>query len=62
MNYRLQFSDLRAVVYDFAVSGNERLIRSARRNGHDPYVYLKDLFIRLPIHRADNIAELLAHH
>ncbi|EDT37526.1 IS66 family transposase [Burkholderia ambifaria] len=35
------------------------LIRSAQLNGHDPYVYLKDVLDRLPTHRADDIAALL---
>jgi hypothetical protein len=38
------------------------LIRSAQFNGHDPYVYLKDVLTRLPTHRADHIAQLLPHH
>jgi hypothetical protein len=37
------------------------LIRSAQLNGHDPYVYLKDVFTRLPTHRDDDIAALLPH-
>jgi hypothetical protein len=37
------------------------LIRSAQLNGHDPYVYLKDVLNRLPTHRADEIAQLLPH-
>ncbi|WP_323073268.1 IS66 family transposase [Mycetohabitans endofungorum] len=37
------------------------LIRSAQLNGHDPYVYLKDVLNRLPTHRADDIASLLPH-
>ncbi|TCW78862.1 IS66 family transposase [Burkholderia sp. SRS-46] len=37
------------------------LIRSAQLNGHDPYVYLKDVLTRLPTHRADDIASLLPH-
>lgn len=37
------------------------LIRSAQLNGHDPYVYLKDVLDRLPTHRADDIAALLPH-
>ena len=32
------------------------LIRSALLNGHDPYVYLKDVLNRFPTHRADDIA------
>lgn len=38
------------------------LIRSAQLNGHDPYVYLKDVLTRLPTHKARNIAQLLPHH
>lgn len=30
------------------------LIRSAQLNGHDPYVYLKDVLDRLPTHCADD--------
>ncbi len=37
------------------------LIRSAKLNGHDPYVYLKDVLARLPIQRASQIGELLPH-
>jgi transposase len=37
------------------------LIRSAQLNGHDPYVYLKDVLTRLPTHRADDIDQLLPH-
>ena len=37
------------------------LIRSAQLNGHDPYVYLKDVLTRLPTHRADDIESLLPH-
>jgi transposase len=38
------------------------LIQSARMNGHDPYVYLKDVLSRLPTQRANCIDELLPHH
>jgi transposase len=38
------------------------LIRSAQLNGHDPYVYLKDVLTRLPTQRAEHIAQLLPHH
>jgi hypothetical protein len=31
-------------------------------NGHDPYVYLKDFFTRLPTQPASKIEELLPHH
>ena len=37
------------------------LIQSARMNGHDPYVYLKDVLTRLPTHKASRIEELLPH-
>lgn len=37
------------------------LIQSAKLNGHDPYVYLKDVLLRLPTHRASDIAQLLPH-
>ena len=37
------------------------LIRSAKLNGHDPYVYLKDVLARLPTQRASQIEELLPH-
>ena len=30
-------------------------------NGHDPYVYLKDVLTRLPTHKASRIGELLPH-
>ena len=37
------------------------LIQSAKLNGHDPHVYLKDVLTRLPTHRASRIGELLPH-
>jgi transposase len=37
------------------------LIQSAKLNGHDPYVYLKDVLTRLPTHPASRIEELLPH-
>ena len=37
------------------------LIQSAKLNGHDPYVYLKDMLARLPTHPASRIEELLPH-
>ena len=37
------------------------LIQSAKLNGHDPYLYLKDVFTRLPTHPASRIDELLPH-
>jgi hypothetical protein len=35
-------------------------MRSARLNGYDPHAYLKDVFTRLPTHRASDIAALIA--
>ncbi len=37
------------------------LIQSARMNGHDPYVYLKDVLTRLPTQRTSEIGQLLPH-
>jgi len=37
------------------------LIHSARMNGHDPYVYLRDVLEKLPIQPASRIDELLPH-
>lgn len=37
------------------------LIQSARLNGYDPYVYLKDILVRMPTQRASAISELLPH-
>jgi hypothetical protein len=37
------------------------LIQSAKLNGHDPYVYLKDVLARLPTQKSRNIDELLPH-
>ena len=37
------------------------LIQSVKLNGHDPYVYLKDVLTRLPTHKASEIADLLPH-
>jgi transposase len=37
------------------------LVRSAQLNAHDPYLYLKDVLMRLPNHPAKQIAELLPH-
>ena len=37
------------------------LIQSAKLNGHDPYVYLKDVLERLPTQRASDIDALLPH-
>ena len=38
------------------------LVHSARLNGHDPHVYLKDVMQRLPTQPASRIGELLPHH
>jgi transposase len=38
------------------------LIQSAKLNGHDPYAYLKDVFLRLPTQPHSRIDELLPHH
>jgi hypothetical protein len=38
-----------------------RLIQSAKLNGHDPYVYLKDILTRLPTQPASRLHELLPH-
>lgn len=37
------------------------LVHSARLNGHDPHVYLKDVMERLPTQPASRIGELLPH-
>lgn len=37
------------------------LVQSARLNGHDPWVYLKDVLIRLPAHPNSRIDQLLPH-
>lgn len=37
------------------------LIQSARLNGHDPYVYLRDVLTRLPTQKNSQIDELLPH-
>ena len=37
------------------------LIQSAKLNGHDPYVYLKDVMERLPTQPASRLEELLPH-
>ena len=37
------------------------LVRSAKLNGHDPWVYLKDVLQRLPSHPASRIEDLLPH-
>ena len=38
------------------------LIHSAKLNGLDPYVYMRDVLKRLPTQPASRITELLAHH
>ncbi len=38
------------------------LIQSARLNGHDPYVYLRDVMTLLPTTKQADIASLLPHH
>ena len=35
------------------------LIMSAKRHGHDPFAYLRDLFMRIPTHPNKALAELL---
>jgi transposase len=37
------------------------LVQSAKLNGHDPYLYLKDVMERLPTQPASRLAELLPH-
>ena len=37
------------------------LIQSAKLNGHDPFLYLKDVLSRLPAHPYSRIGELLPH-
>jgi transposase len=37
------------------------LIQSAKLNGHDPFVYLKDVLTSLPTHKASDIGALLPH-
>ncbi|HEX5677514.1 MAG TPA: transposase domain-containing protein, partial [Alcanivorax sp.] len=38
------------------------LIQSAKLNGHDPYVYLKDVLARLPTQKNSAIDKLLPHN
>jgi hypothetical protein len=38
------------------------LIQSARLNGHDPYIYLKDVLTRLPTQKASALTKLLSHN
>lgn len=35
------------------------LVQSAKMNGYDPYVYLKNVLARLPVHQAARLDELL---
>ena len=37
------------------------LVQSAKLHGHDPWVYLKDVLERLPMHLNSRIEELLPH-
>ena len=37
------------------------LIQSAKLNGHDPFLYLKDILSRLPTQPNSQISELLPH-
>lgn len=37
------------------------LIAAAMANGHDPFAYVRDVFIRLPTQLDRDIADLLAH-
>jgi hypothetical protein len=38
------------------------LVQSAKRNGHDPWAYLRDVLERLPSHpNSRSIEELLPH-
>ena len=38
------------------------LTQPAKLNGHDPYVYLKDVLTRLPTHKNNAIDEFLPHN
>lgn len=38
-----------------------RLMQSTRKNGFDSYAYLCDVVAHLPMHRANQIGELLPH-
>jgi transposase len=38
------------------------LVQSAKMNGHDPYVYLKDVLERLPVQPAARLDDLLPQH
>jgi transposase len=37
------------------------LIQSAKINGHDPYIYLKDVLERLPTQPSSRLEQLLPH-
>lgn len=37
------------------------LVQSAKPNGLDPYVYLRDVLQRMPMHKASAVGELLPH-
>jgi transposase len=37
------------------------LLQSAKRNGHEPWVYFKDVLTRLPTYPNSRIKELLPH-
>ena len=37
------------------------MIESAKANGHNPYVYLRDVLTRLPVTKAKDIDSLLPH-
>lgn len=37
------------------------LVKSAKLNGHDPWICLKDVLTRLPMHPNRRIEELLPH-
>jgi len=37
------------------------LIQSAKLNGHDPYIYMRDVLTRLPTQLNRDIGELLPH-
>jgi hypothetical protein len=38
------------------------LIQYAKLNGHDPYLYLKDVMERRPTQSASRLEELMPHH
>ena len=37
------------------------LLQSAKLSGHDPWAYLKDVLLRLPMHLNNRIEALLPH-